>query len=123
MKGKKVLIVDDDPRVIDVLSKLFADAGAEVEGAISYEAGLTAIKKDSPAVAIVDLMLPERSGIELVKETRASAPETFFVILTNSINAENLADAMEANITLFVQKADHDPSEIVQMVASHFEKK
>ncbi|MBI5456464.1 response regulator [Candidatus Kaiserbacteria bacterium] len=120
MMNKKILIVDDDENILRTLGKLFESAGAKVSTASSYEAGVAAIKSDAPDIAIVDLMLPQHTGLELVKETKADAPKTFFVMLTNSINAEHVADAMEANVTMYVQKADHDPEDIVKMVADRF---
>lgn len=121
MQGKKIVLIDDDENILTAIAQQFTDAGAIIaEKAASYEAGLLAIKNNAPDVAVVDLMLPHHSGLDLVKEARALSPNTFFVILTNSINAENVADALEANVTMFVQKADHDPAEIVQMVANRF---
>ena len=117
MQGKKVLIVDDDPMITTTFAKLFSDIGAATEIASTYEDGVAALKKSAPDIAVVDLMLPHHSGLELVKEIRQVAPETFFVILTNSLNAESVADAMESNVTMYIQKADHDPQDIVKMIA------
>lgn len=117
MHDKKVLLVDDDATIITTLGKLLTDAGAQVETATTYDAALELLKTKPFNVAIVDLMLPQHTGLELVKAAKELPGEhPFFVILTNSINAENVADAMEANVTMFIQKADHDPAEIVDMV-------
>ena len=120
MQGKKVLIVDDDPMITTTFAKLFSDIGATTETASTYEEGLAALKKSPPDVAILDLMLPHHSGLELIKEVRQSAPQTFFVMLTNSVNAEHVADAMESNVTMYIQKADHDPQDIVKMITDRF---
>ncbi len=120
MQGKKVLIVDDDPMITTTFAKLFSDIGAIAETAATYEEGLAALKKSAPDVALLDLLLPHHSGLELVKEIRALAPQTFFVMLTNSINVEPVADAMEANVSMYIQKADHDPEDIVKMIADRF---
>lgn len=117
MADKKILIVDDDPNILSTLGKLFTDRGAKVSTASNFDEGLEALKKEVPDVAVLDLLLPQHTGLELVKAARELPGEhPFFVILTNSINAEHVADAMEANVTMFVQKADHDPAEIVDMV-------
>lgn len=124
MTGKKILIIDDDPNIVTTLGKFFKDAGATVSSSLSYDEGLAAIVKNSPDVAIVDLLLPQHSGLDLIKEARKLAnPSPFFVILTNSVNAEHIADALGADVTMYVQKADHDPQEIVDMIAKHFEGK
>ena len=117
MHDKKVLLVDDDANIITTLGKLLTDAGAQVETATTYDAGLALFKSKPFDLAILDLMLPQHTGLELVKAAKElPGKHPFFVILTNSINAENVADAMEANVTMFIQKADHDPAQIIDMV-------
>ena len=117
MKNKKILIVDDDPQIAESLEKHLSAAGATVLTASSFETGIESIRKNAPDAVITDVMMPGRSGLDLVREIRAlPGPHPFVMILTNSINAEHIADAMESNVTTFVQKADHDPAEIVDML-------
>lgn len=120
--GKKIIVIDDDPQVGTVLSKLLSEKGAVVTTADSFDSGVAAMKNEMPDLAVVDVMMPGKSGLELVKEVQTwPKPHPFFFVLTNSINALHIAEAMEANITMFVQKADHDPHEIADMIARHFE--
>lgn len=117
MHGKKVLIIDDDTAITSTLYKLFGEAGAKVQVASTYEAAMEMLKLDRPDVAIVDLFIPGHSGLDLIKETRSlPGAQPFFVVLTNSLNDKTVTDAMDANVTMFVQKADHDPSEIIEMI-------
>lgn len=117
MHGKKVLIIDDDTTITSTLYRLFAEAGAKVRVASSYEAAMEALKLERPDVAIVDLLLSDHSGLDVINETRKlSGTQPFFVILTNSLNDKSVTEAMDANVTMFVQKADHDPSEIIEMI-------
>jgi DNA-binding response OmpR family regulator len=117
MNGRRVLIIDDDPSVTDTLAKQLQGQGAIPEIAASYQDGIAALKKSVPDVAIVDLMLPEHSGIQLIQEMQHLAGKTFFVILTNSMNAESLAKSAGVEIPLILQKAEHDPAEIVRLIA------
>ncbi len=120
MKERKILIVDDDPQITSVLGKLLTGAGALVETVATCAAARDSIKRRLPDVAIMDVLLPDGSGLDLIKElSKMPEPHPFYVVLTNSVNAEHLAEAMEANITMFVQKADHDPREIVDMIIQH----
>lgn len=121
MKDKHVLIIDDDTAISGVLQELFTAKGAVVTVANSYATGIEAIKTP-PDAAIVDMILDGHSGLDLVREAQKTNSSTFFVILTNSVNVQDIADAMEAHVTTFIQKADHDPAEIVEIVAKHFEK-
>lgn len=120
MNNRRVLIVDDDTTVSETLVKHLTAQGAIPEVVLSYQDGIAALKKNIPDIAIVDLMLPEHSGVQLVKEMKELAGRTFFVILTNSMNAEALAASAGVDISLILQKADHDPAEIVRLISEHF---
>jgi DNA-binding response OmpR family regulator len=120
MKDRRVLIIDDDPTVSETLSKQLAGQGAIPKIVMSYQEGVTALQTEIPDIAIVDLMLPEHSGIQLIKEMQHLAGHTFFVILTNSMNAESMAKSAGVEIPLILQKADHDPAEIVRLIAEKF---
>lgn len=120
MNTRRVLIVDDDTTVCETLAKHLKEEGAIPEIALSYQDGIAALKKNVPDIAIVDLMLPEHSGVQLVKEMKELAGRTFFVILTNSMNAEALAKSADVTIPLILQKADHDPADIVRIISENF---
>lgn len=120
MKDKRILIVDDDTMTTSILGTLFIERGAVVTLAHSYEEGSEALKA-IPDVAIVDLMLSGNSGLDLVREAHKTNTATFFAILTNSVNVQDIADAMDAKIMTFIQKAEHDPADIVDIIAKHFE--
>lgn len=120
MKNRRVLIIDDDTTVGETLAKHVTALGGTPEIVLSYQDGIAALKKNVPDVAIVDLMLPEHSGVQLVQEMKELAGHTYFVILTNSMNAESLAKSAGVEIPLILQKADHDPADIVNRIAEHF---
>jgi FixJ family two-component response regulator len=63
-----VFVVDDDARVRDALSSLLASAGLDVAAFASAGAFLEADKPDVPACLVLDLELPDISGLELQKE-------------------------------------------------------
>lgn len=120
MNNRRVLIIDDDPTVTETLSKQLSAQGAIPSIATSYQEGVAALQKNPPDIAIVDLMLPEHSGLQLIKEMKQLTGHTFFVIVTNSMNAESIAKTMNIEMPLILQKADHDPAEIVRIIAEKF---
>jgi FixJ family two-component response regulator len=75
-----VFVVDDDPRVRDALTTLLASAGLEVAAFASATAFLEADKPDTPACLLLDLDLPDISGLELQKELlERQAPPIVFL--------------------------------------------
>jgi two-component system response regulator RegA len=88
-----ILIVDDDVALRERLAKAFQNRGFEARAAASYEEAVAFAEADSPEYACVDLRLPGRSGLEIVKALKAIDPETKIVVLTGY---GSIATAMEA---------------------------
>jgi two-component system, NtrC family, response regulator AtoC len=78
----KVLVVDDEAIMRDSLHDWLTDAGHEVLTAENAGQALEIIRKEKPGVAVVDLMLPESSGLELLKNARQILPHIQVIIIT-----------------------------------------
>jgi CheY-like chemotaxis protein len=71
--AKKILVIDDDPNTVRLTQKWCENAGYEVAGALNGMAGLERAQQDSPALILLDLMLPDIGGLEVVKRLKAEA--------------------------------------------------
>jgi DNA-binding NtrC family response regulator len=87
----RVLVIDDDADVRQVLRDALAAAGHEVVLAGDGAAGLRAHAAARPDVVIVDLVMPEKSGLELVVELRRADPGVKIIAISGSANLEFLA--------------------------------
>ncbi len=98
-----VFVVDDDSRVRDALTTLLASAGFEVAAFASATAFLEADKPDAPACLLLDLDLPDISGLELQKELlERQAPPIVF--LTGHGDIPSSVKAMKAGAVEFLSK-------------------
>ena len=77
----KILIVDDEPPIIDVLSYNLKQAGYEVVSARDGEQAVIAARRDKPDLIILDLMLPKLDGLEVQRLIRRES-ETPVIMLT-----------------------------------------
>src|SRR5690242_14030890 len=66
----RVLVVDDEPQILRALRIILREAGFEVTAAATAEEALDQAALKPPAAAIVDLVLPDRDGVEVTKELR-----------------------------------------------------
>jgi DNA-binding response OmpR family regulator len=87
--SKRVLVVDDDPRLVRVVAMYLGLEGFEVVTAIDAEGGLAAIERDSPDLIILDIMMGGLDGIEACSRIRKN-PRTAHlpVIMFSAVSSE-----------------------------------
>ena len=78
----RILVVDDDPSVCDVVARLLASSGYAVTTATTGRAALEAATKQSFAAAFVDLCMPSMHGLEIINGLRALAPDTKLIVMS-----------------------------------------
>ncbi len=72
MPGKYVLIVDDDPDLVETVAMMLESRGFEVGKAYDGIEGEEAIKKRRPDVLVLDVMMPRKNGYQLCKELKSN---------------------------------------------------
>ena len=72
MSGKYVLIVDDDPDLVETVAMMLESKGFEVGKAYDGIEGEEAIKKRRPDVLVLDVMMPRKNGYQLCKELKSN---------------------------------------------------
>jgi two-component system response regulator RegA len=77
-----ILVVEDDTAFRRILVEAFRERGYEAEGVADAAAAVSAAERDSPEMAVVDLRLPDQSGLEVVRRLKALDPSTAVVVLT-----------------------------------------
>lgn len=66
-----VLIAEDEPSILESLDFILRRAGLSIESVTDGDAALAAIRRDRPRLVVLDVMLPKRSGFEVLKQIRA----------------------------------------------------
>ncbi|HUJ58453.1 MAG TPA: response regulator [Kofleriaceae bacterium] len=104
-----ILIVDDDEVYRNRLARAFVDRGYDVRTAHDYDSALALAGEDSPELAVVDLKMPGKSGLELVRALREVDPSTKTVVLTGYGSIATAIDAVRLGATHYLSKpADAD---------------
>ena len=78
----RILIVDDEPHLVELLHHTMRGAGFECSTAHSIETALAAAKEISPDLALIDVMLPDGSGLDLCRRLRVLDPNLAVVFIT-----------------------------------------
>ncbi|HSL16279.1 MAG TPA: sigma-54 dependent transcriptional regulator [Methylomirabilota bacterium] len=99
-----VLVIDDEPVLQDVLGTLLRGAGFDVHGATSAAAGLELLHDEEFDVVLLDLMLPDRPGLELLPEIKTHDPQLPVVVITAYSSVESAIEAMRLGAFHYVPK-------------------
>jgi two-component system response regulator HydG len=103
-EGGVVLVVDDEPAIVESLTKIFRREGMNVLSATDGTAGLDLLRKQRVGVLLTDLMMPQTSGMDLLRAAKTIAPETEVVLMTAYGTVETAVDAMKEGAYDFVTK-------------------
>jgi DNA-binding response OmpR family regulator len=116
--AKKILIVEDDKFLRELITKKLKDEGYETVGAGDGEEGLDKAKKESPDMVLLDLILPGIDGFEVLSKIKddpalSSIP---VVILSNLGQREEVEKGLKMGAVDYMIKAHFTPGEITEKV-------
>ncbi|MGA2470849.1 MAG: response regulator transcription factor [Solirubrobacteraceae bacterium] len=114
MSGERILVCDDDPQILRALRLVLRTAGYEVLATATADEALDQAALRGPHAAIVDLMLPDRPGIELCRELREWS-ELPIIVLSAVDDEETKIDALQSGADDYVTKP-FAPGELVARV-------
>ena len=99
-----VLIIDDEMAIRESLETLLLLEGYDVECAASGEEGMARLGERAFDLVLLDLALPDRNGIELLRDLRSQDSQLSVIMITAYGTVENAVKAMQAGAANFVQK-------------------
>lgn len=121
LKPIRILIVDDFPivrRGLRSLLSIYSDFEIVAEAEAAARA-LELATQDAPDVALIDIGLPDMSGIDLARELAGVSPETRTIILSRYDDEEHLTRAIQAGAYAYLRKSDADETLVSAIHAVH----
>ncbi len=107
--GPSILLVDDDDALRERLARALRERGFEVSTASDYDQAVDLAREDSPEMAVIDLRMPGRSGLEVVRALQEIDPQTRTVVLTGYGSIATAVEAVRLGAKYYLQKpADAD---------------
>ena len=104
MGVKKVLIVDDDAVLCELLQNVLESAGYDVTCAGNCEEARHAMEQLGPRVVLLDLVLPDGKGTDLLEELKTGDPDLLCIILTAHADLDSAMAALEGGAFHYVRK-------------------
>ena len=99
-----ILVVDDEPNIIEVLEIVLVDEGLEVLKSSSGQEALSILREKDVDVVISDIQMPDFSGVELLREARQIAPDTVFIMITAFASTETAIEALQHGAYDYITK-------------------
>jgi two-component system, NtrC family, nitrogen regulation response regulator GlnG len=93
--ANKLLIIDDEQPILDMLADAFEDGGFEVLLERDGESALARARTEHPNVVLVDIGLPKKSGLEVLRELKEIDPRICVIIMTGHLVTQNVIEAMK----------------------------
>lgn len=116
--SKKILIIEDDKFLRELISRKISDEGFDVAEAVDGEEGVKKVKTEKPDLILLDLILPGVDGFEVLSRVKedlnsASIP---VIILSNLGQKEEVEKGLKLGAVDYLIKAHFTPGEIVEKI-------
>lgn len=120
MTSLKVLVVDDDPTVRDVLRAMLGFEGCQVVDAPDGESALVMSAAFRPHVVILDVTMPGMDGLEVCRQLKSGSHPPWVVMLSARDQPEDERRGLEAGADAYLRKP-FSPLEVLDLVGGHID--
>lgn len=123
-KLKKILLAEDDQFISRAYKDGLERVGFEIIIALEGFTAIEKVKTEKPDIVLLDLMMPEKNGFEVLEEIRAgeSSKDTPVIILSNLGQASDVEKGKELGATDYLIKSNFSMKEVIEKVKFHLEK-
>lgn len=116
---KSILLIEDDRFIGEMYARSLKKAGYEVDWMVDGNDGLVAARNKPYDLLLLDVMLPERRGTEILEALRGKQdliPHTKIMVLTNFEQDDESRQAMEQNVDAYMIKAEITPKRLLTLI-------
>lgn len=100
----KLLVIDDEDGILEEVKSFFEEEGFVVFAADSGEEGIQILKREKPEVLLLDMKLPDMSGLLVLKICKESSPLTKIIVNTGYVDQVLIDQTEELGRDVFLQK-------------------
>lgn len=121
---RKILIIDDEVHILLMLKKMLERAGYTVDIASNGLEGLDLFRRDQPDLVITDIIMPEKEGLETIREMKKEAPQLKILAMSGGgkISADNYLDTAKIFGASGIIEKPFNQSRLLSMVEEQMNK-
>ena len=122
--AKKILLVEDEDVVINILQKKLTEEGYEVLIARNGLEGLEKMRQINPDIILLDIVMPKMNGFEVMEEMQKDPDlkKIPIIVISNSGQPVELDRAIKLGARDWLIKTEFDPREVIEKVVKQIEK-
>lgn len=120
LKGKRILLVDDDETIITPFQLILQNEGYQVDIALTGQQALEKLEEADYQVAILDIILPDIKGEEIARKIRKQNDDIRFIIITGYSEIADSVEAIDVGIDDILLKPI-EPDELLRIVKESFD--
>jgi len=122
--AKKILLIEDEQIIVDLLQRKLTEEGYNVALAKDGEEGIKAMKAEKPDLILLDIVMPKMGGLEVMEEMQKNPDlkRIPVIIVSNSGQPIELDRAKKLGAKDWLVKTEFDPQEVIEKVVNQIGK-
>jgi two-component system response regulator HydG len=121
-KQKNILIIDDDKSILRILTRILEKQGYNIHTAETGREAEEQISNRPFDLALIDVMLPDTDGVDLLQKIHATKPNMIKIILTGFASMDNGIKALNAGADAYLVKPV-EPTELLKILKEKFDER
>jgi DNA-binding NtrC family response regulator len=117
----EILVIDDEEGIRNLLATILADKDYNVDTAANGEEAIRKANEKVYNIALIDIMLPDMSGIELLTQIKETKPRTRKIIMTGNPSLQNAVEALNKGADAYIMKP-LDVEKMLNTIAEQYAK-
>ena len=124
MRRVKILLIEDEPVLVDLFRDKFSKEGFDIITAFDSESGLQIARIERPDLIILDILLPTRNGIDFLKKLRAEKEVSKTPVLVYScLDTPDIKnEALKLGVIDYLLKTKYTPDQLVEKIKEYLNK-
>lgn len=120
MESKRVLCIEDHPEMIELIRLILGRQGFEVEGAVGGREGLRIMRDNPPDLVLLDLMMPEMDGFDVIEAIRArkDLADTRIIVITAKTLTSSERRRLSGQIESLLHKGSFLDDDLLEQILS-----
>lgn len=118
---KKILVIEDDPFMVDLICKELEKTGAESIVAKTGAEGIEKFKETRPDLIVLDIILPDQDGFDVLRAIRRAeeGSKAKVIILSNVAEGSNVEEAKRLGVDDYMIKSNFSLAEVIERVKKY----